>query len=246
MPPPLRHLAQVDVDDAIELRDTIIRSGRDFHKPSKQVKDAGVGSRPPAVGLFSKDRDVDRSLVSILLSPQDAAVMCGEDTVFREEDEEEGCGPPEPSSPEGAIFPLPATLQQPHADDDDDDAASALIRSPGDEVLALLARMDSWHYDSFELDRACQGKSLSVLTFAILTKYELVCSRDLVDESKLARFLQRIERGYPDNPYHCRFARPALLVLAFRSCNWTSLCAHPCCQCTGSTRQMWCGLCSAC
>jgi cAMP-specific phosphodiesterase 4/calcium/calmodulin-dependent 3',5'-cyclic nucleotide phosphodiesterase len=71
------------------------------------------------------------------------------------------------------------------------------------QVLAVLRKIDSWQFDSFELDEVSGGRPLSTLTFAIMHKLSLMRLNDL-DEARLARFLCRVEDGYPDNPYHCR------------------------------------------
>ena len=48
--------------------------------------------------------------------------------------------------------------------------ADTYIHSHATKVIAVLAKIDSWQFDSFELDLVTGGRPLSVLTFAILTK----------------------------------------------------------------------------
>ena len=45
------------------------------------------------------------------------------------------------------------------------------------QVLSVLAKINSWQFDSFELDEVSGGWPLSTLTFAILTKQKLVTRR---------------------------------------------------------------------
>ena len=61
---------QVDMDELAGLRDAIVASGRNLHNPvtTKKTQD-GRSVR------FSTNQDVNRSLASLLLSPEDAANM---------------------------------------------------------------------------------------------------------------------------------------------------------------------------
>ena len=45
------------------------------------------------------------------------------------------------------------------------------------QVLSVLAKINDWQFDSFELDEVSGGWPLSTLTFAILTKQKLVARR---------------------------------------------------------------------
>ena len=45
------------------------------------------------------------------------------------------------------------------------------------KVLAVLAKIDDWQFDSFELNEVTSGRPLSTLGFAIMTKCELVPGR---------------------------------------------------------------------
>jgi len=45
------------------------------------------------------------------------------------------------------------------------------------KVLAVLAKIDDWQFDSFELNDVTSGRPLSTLGFAIMTRCELVPGR---------------------------------------------------------------------
>ena len=45
------------------------------------------------------------------------------------------------------------------------------------QMSAVLAKMDMWQFDSFELDDVTNGWPLSALAFAILKKCDLVPGR---------------------------------------------------------------------
>jgi hypothetical protein len=66
-----------------------------------------------------------------------------------------------------------------------------------------LAQADSWEFDVYQLEEASQGHPLSVLSFWLLQRSGLA-SWAHMDLTRLARFLQRVEEGYPANPYHNR------------------------------------------
>lgn len=69
--------------------------------------------------------------------------------------------------------------------------------------FGLQTSGENWKYDMWELDAASSHRPLSLLAFHLLTKSGLVHSFNL-NETKLARFLQRVEDGYKNNPYHNR------------------------------------------
>ncbi|KAK9803589.1 hypothetical protein WJX72_002875 [[Myrmecia] bisecta] len=91
-----------------------------------------------------------------------------------------------PSAPAGNL----ASLTVPHA------LSGQLERS-------LQSAGHSWQYDSFALQAEAPEHPLSVMAFHLLTASGLV-KHFRLNEIKLARFLNRIEAGYPDNPYHNR------------------------------------------
>ncbi len=45
------------------------------------------------------------------------------------------------------------------------------------QVLTVLAKIDNWQFDSFELNDVTDGWPLSTLTFAIMKKCNLVPGR---------------------------------------------------------------------
>ena len=81
------------------------------------------------------------------------------------------------------------------------------------QLSVVLAKIDTWQFDSFELNEVSGGRPLSTLTFAIMSKLGLVPGRNDVCEVRLARFLCLVEEGYPDNLYHSRCAR--ILTIEF-------------------------------
>ncbi|GMH41896.1 hypothetical protein BSKO_09806 [Bryopsis sp. KO-2023] len=69
------------------------------------------------------------------------------------------------------------------------------------EMDEVLAAADSWEFDAFQLAKATDGHPLSTLTFWLLQRSGAIKNFDL-DEIRLARFLRKVEEGYPNNPYH--------------------------------------------
>eukprot|EP00798_Chlamydomonas_sp_ICE-L_P016252 gene16252-22428_t len=82
-------------------------------------------------------------------------------------------------------------------------AMATLLMQPHDELAVAFSTIDHWQYDIFQLSEAAGGRPLSALAF-MLFKQGGIISSFKVDEQKLARFLIRIEDGYPPNPYHCK------------------------------------------
>jgi len=81
-----------------------------------------------------------------------------------------------------------------------------LLKPPTDPVMAVLAKVDDWHFDAFELAEVTNNRPLSTLAFALFSRSKLI-PRFEISEVKLARFLVAIEDGYNtdrDNPYHNR------------------------------------------
>ncbi|GAX80977.1 hypothetical protein CEUSTIGMA_g8412.t1 [Chlamydomonas eustigma] len=77
----------------------------------------------------------------------------------------------------------------------------SLVSEPTDLLAGVLSGIDEWQFDPFVLSQASFGRPLSVLTFTLFKKAGLIDSFHL-NSTKLARFLLRIEEGYPSNPYH--------------------------------------------
>lgn len=67
----------------------------------------------------------------------------------------------------------------------------------------MLATANEWVFDTFRLAEVTQKRPMSTLGFFILQQTGLVRHFGM-NELKLARYLRRIEDGYPDNPYHNR------------------------------------------
>lgn len=67
----------------------------------------------------------------------------------------------------------------------------------------LNSSIDEWRFDAFKLAEVTQGHPLSTLGFWLMKKYDIIQHFHL-DAVRFARFLRRIEEGYPDNPYHNR------------------------------------------
>lgn len=64
---------------------------------------------------------------------------------------------------------------------------------------AVLATVEDWRFDAFKLAEVTQGHPLSALGFWLFKRYNLIEQFQL-DAVKLARFLRKIEDGYPHNP----------------------------------------------
>lgn len=85
----------------------------------------------------------------------------------------------------------------------DDAASDGPAVSIPTHMETVLATVDDWCFDAFKLDEVCQGHPLSTLAFYLFSRNGLIQKYDL-EEVRLARFLRRIESGYPENPYHNR------------------------------------------
>ena len=72
-------------------------------------------------------------------------------------------------------------------------------------TIALQEADNTWQFDIFGFAEATPGNTLSVLTYHYL-KQTGVIEKWGHDETKLCRFLQKIEAGYSSsNPYHNRY-----------------------------------------
>ncbi len=98
--------------------------------------------------------------------------------------------------------PAASIILQP-ADDDDTDEPSAPFSTLFLAMDVVLATVDTWRFDAFRLADATAGHPASALGFWLIKRAGLVEALQL-DVQALARFLRRIENGYPDNPYHNR------------------------------------------
>lgn len=62
----------------------------------------------------------------------------------------------------------------------------------------------NWQFDMFGFAEATPGNTLSLLAFHLINRAGFIQQFNL-DEGKLCRFLQRVEKGYDaSNPYHNR------------------------------------------
>ncbi len=70
------------------------------------------------------------------------------------------------------------------------------------QLELILVGADDWGFDAFALEEASCGHPLSVLGYYLIAQSGLM-QWGHIDPPKLIRFLQAIERGYPNaNPYH--------------------------------------------
>ncbi|GAX75324.1 hypothetical protein CEUSTIGMA_g2769.t1 [Chlamydomonas eustigma] len=106
------------------------------------------------------------------------------------------------------------------------------LPSPEDEdLMVLLSRVDDWQLDVFALEAASGGHALSLLSFLLIKRTEAFRLYNL-DETKLTRFLLKIEDGYPKGElYHCSTHAADVLrtmyVLCTRGGVWERIrCSH--------------------
>ncbi|GAX75322.1 hypothetical protein CEUSTIGMA_g2767.t1 [Chlamydomonas eustigma] len=106
------------------------------------------------------------------------------------------------------------------------------LPSPEDEdLMTLLSRVDDWQLDMFALEAASGGHALSLLSFLLIKRTEAFRLYNL-DETKLTRFLLKIEDGYPKGElYHCSTHAADVLrtmyVLCTRGGVWEGIrCSH--------------------
>eukprot|EP00466_Bigelowiella_natans_P020331 jgi/Bigna1/43849/e_gw1.85.22.1 len=65
----------------------------------------------------------------------------------------------------------------------------------------LLAEIDDWNFDLFEVDTFTKGQPLLFITITLFQKYDFI-RKYSIDPMKLRNFVSRIEAGYIHNPYH--------------------------------------------
>ncbi|KAG2485624.1 hypothetical protein HYH03_015687 [Edaphochlamys debaryana] len=70
-----------------------------------------------------------------------------------------------------------------------------------EEVERVLARVDAWQFDTWQLAEVTQGHALSALGFYLMQREGLIAALGL-EPLVLARLLRRVEAGYRANPYH--------------------------------------------
>ncbi len=79
--------------------------------------------------------------------------------------------------------------------------ALSLQLSDEDELKLMLSKLDTWNFDPIALHKLTKSRSLFATGFALMQRYDLV-TRFSIDERKLHNFLEALEAGYMDNPYH--------------------------------------------
>ncbi|GAX86359.1 hypothetical protein CEUSTIGMA_g13771.t1 [Chlamydomonas eustigma] len=198
---------KVDIREASELHDLIVSSGLNIHRPSTSI-----------MSNFSKDKEVNKALMNLLLSSGEVTMMraqrrsatvngreerIAEGEEDESEDDESSVDEEVVRQPNAQTFNSACRALDGQTEQCERAEVEILLREPDDKVLAVLGKIDSWQFDSFELDEVSEGRPLSTLSFAIMHKLRLVQVNDL-DATRLARFLCRVEEGYPNNPYHCR------------------------------------------
>ncbi|KAG2445940.1 hypothetical protein HXX76_000543 [Chlamydomonas incerta] len=97
----------------------------------------------------------------------------------------------------GAAPAAPKEEAEPTGEEEKDVVAASLVPA----MEAVLNTVDEWRFNAFKLAEVTQGHPLSALGFWLMKRYDLIGTFQL-DATKLARFLRKIEDGYPDNPYH--------------------------------------------
>lgn len=68
-------------------------------------------------------------------------------------------------------------------------------------VIKILQKVDDWDFDVFALQKETKGGSLLMMTYTLLYKYNLIQQFN-INETTLINFLQAMESGYHENPYH--------------------------------------------
>jgi hypothetical protein len=68
-------------------------------------------------------------------------------------------------------------------------------------ITKILQKVDDWDFDIFALQKETKGGSLFMMTYTLLYKYNLVQHFN-INETTLINFLQAMESGYHENPYH--------------------------------------------
>ncbi|KAK9810064.1 hypothetical protein WJX72_004187 [[Myrmecia] bisecta] len=100
-----------------------------------------------------------------------------------------------------------ARLAETSTDEDMLDNEEEMEAVPGSLVPEveefLRGHVEKWQFDAFRLAEVTQGHPLSMLAYFLMDRNYIIRDFDL-DPHRLARFLRRVEDGYPDNPYHNR------------------------------------------
>ena len=76
---------------------------------------------------------------------------------------------------------------------------SSAFRVTPAQLNAVLSHVDDWQFDAFKLSECSHGRPLSMLSFVLFKRLEVISKYGL-DETKLVKFLMKVEDGYPTNP----------------------------------------------
>ena len=76
------------------------------------------------------------------------------------------------------------------------------VQYGNEELQPMLKQLEkNWNFDMFFLAQVSGGRPIEITGEYCMRKYALVAELKL-DEGKVLRFLQNLERKYQDNPYH--------------------------------------------
>uniref|UniRef100_A0A7S0RAQ3 Phosphodiesterase n=1 Tax=Chlamydomonas leiostraca TaxID=1034604 RepID=A0A7S0RAQ3_9CHLO len=168
---------EVSAREAMDLRDAILHAG-DLRQPVNFNEQLMKNSQTVL------DNEVSQSLIQLLSSKRPAKI------------EEEPAQHVDEALPHLRIKTQPVTQESVRN-------LIALSKNMPDEVVGVLAKVDDWQFDAFKLNEVSNGRPLSMLSFALFKRCEIVDKWGL-HEHKLVKFLMKIEDGYPNNPYHNR------------------------------------------
>ncbi|KAF5830629.1 hypothetical protein DUNSADRAFT_14253 [Dunaliella salina] len=174
----------VGAREAMELRDAILDAG-DLRQPVNFNEQLMKNSQTVL------DSEVSQSLIQLLSSKRPAKI----------EEESAPVGPPSESY-SGKLPHLRIAATQP-VTQESVHRLIAITKDMPDKMLSVLAKVDDWQFDAFELNEVSNGRPLSMLSFALFKRFE-IAEKWQMDDQKLAKFLMKIEDGYPRNPYHNR------------------------------------------
>jgi hypothetical protein len=82
------------------------------------------------------------------------------------------------------------------------------------EYKWYLHNVDRWDFDVFKFAEHSKGRPLTILAMYLMEKEGLI-SQFGMDKNVLRRYIQRIEVGYPDNPYHNRIHACGVLHMTY-------------------------------
>lgn len=83
------------------------------------------------------------------------------------------------------------------------------------DIMSVFDRVDEWSYDPIYLDKITEGNTLFVTGYTLFLKYDML-NKFNIDEQVLINWLQAVQSGYHDNPYHNAIhAADVLQVLHF-------------------------------